>query len=96
MLKILVNVVYALPDRQYCCRIMLWKQSTIEQAIHASDILKLRQEINLQNIKVGIFGQLAKLQDKINYGDRIEIYRSLLIEPREWRRQRTAGVRIRK
>ncbi len=41
--------------------------------------------------KVGIFGQLKKLTDKVENGDRIEIYRSLLIDPKEARRKRATS-----
>ncbi|MEA9392413.1 RnfH family protein [Acerihabitans sp. TG2] len=83
-----VEVVYALPDRQYRHQITLADGSTLEQAIQASGILRQRKDIDLAKNKVGIFSRPAKLADKINDGDRVEIYRPLLIDPKDLRRQR--------
>ncbi len=83
-----VEVVYALPERQYLRRVRLAPGSTLEQAIQASGILAIRHDIDLGKNKVGIFSRPAKLSDGVNDGDRVEIYRPLLIDPKELRRQR--------
>ncbi|VFP86453.1 RnfH family protein [Candidatus Erwinia haradaeae] len=77
MSNILVDVVYALPKKQYIYHVELILDSSVEQAIMASGILELYPEINLQKNKVGIFNQLVKLNDKVYNGDRIEIYRPI-------------------
>ncbi|WP_413721194.1 RnfH family protein [Sodalis sp. RH23] len=83
-----VEVVYALPERQYLRQLVLAAGSTLEQAIQASGLLAIRHDIDLDKNKVGIFSRPAKLSDRLNDGDRVEIYRPLLIDPKELRRQR--------
>ncbi|MFC3394486.1 RnfH family protein [Brenneria rubrifaciens] len=83
-----VDVVYALPERQYLRTLTLEEGSTVEQAIVASGLLELRREIDLQTNKVGIYSRAAKLTDVLNDGDRVEIYRPLIADPKELRRQR--------
>jgi len=85
---IVVEVVYALPDKQYLYTVNVAKGSTVEQAIKASGILELRSDIDLGNNKVGIFSRPVKLNDEVHSGDRVEIYRPLLADPKELRRQR--------
>ena len=86
--KIAVEVVYALPQKQYLQRVTLDEGVTVEQAIQASGLLTLRDDIDLSKNKVGIYSRPAKLQDVVNDGDRVEIYRPLIADPKELRRQR--------
>ncbi|MFG0514961.1 RnfH family protein [Kluyvera intermedia] len=86
--NIVVEVVYALPQKQYLQRVTLEEGSTIEQAIQASGLLALRDDIDLSKNKVGIYSRPAKLQDIVHDGDRVEIYRPLIADPKELRRQR--------
>ena len=88
MPDIAVEVVYALPEKQYRYSVKVAEGSSVEQAIKASGLLELRTDIDLQQNKVGIFSRLVKLQDEVQSGDRIEIYRPLLADPKELRRQR--------
>jgi putative ubiquitin-RnfH superfamily antitoxin RatB of RatAB toxin-antitoxin module len=83
-----VEVVYALPDRQYLKTVRLAQGSSVEQAIAASGLLELRPEIDLKSNKVGIYSRPAKLNDLVNDGDRVEIYRPLIADPKELRRLR--------
>lgn len=86
--KIAVEVAYALPQKQYLQRVTLDEGATVEQAIQASGLLALRDDIDLSKNKVGIYSRPAKLQDVVNDGDRVEIYRPLIADPKELRRQR--------
>ncbi|KAA1176679.1 RnfH family protein [Photorhabdus heterorhabditis] len=83
-----IEVVYALPNRQYLRTVKLAQGATIEQAIVASGLLTLRSDIDLQKNKVGIYSRPAKLTDVLEEGDRVEIYRPLLADPKEMRRKR--------
>jgi putative ubiquitin-RnfH superfamily antitoxin RatB of RatAB toxin-antitoxin module len=83
-----VEVVYALPDKQYLRSITVDEGATVEQAIKASGLLSLRKDIDLNSNKVGIFSRPVKLGDAVQDGDRIEIYRPLIADPKELRRQR--------
>lgn len=86
--KIVVEVAYALPEKQYLQRVTLEEGATIEQAIVASGLLTLRTDIDLTRNKVGIFSRPAKLQDSVQDGDRVEIYRPLTADPKALRRMR--------
>lgn len=88
MPDIAVEVVYALPEKQYLYTVNVEEGTTVEQAIRASGILELRSDIDLASNKVGVFSRPVKLKDQVHSGDRIEIYRPLLADPKELRRQR--------
>ncbi|AJI83179.1 Uncharacterised protein family (UPF0125) [Yersinia enterocolitica] len=88
MSDIRVEVVYALPERQYLRTVSLEAGSTVEEAIKASGLLELRSDIDLTKNKVGVYSRPVKLGDKLNDGDRVEIYRPLIADPKELRRQR--------
>jgi len=86
--KITVEVAYALPEKQYLQRVKLEEGATVEEAIRASGLLELRSDIDLSKNKVGIYSRPVKLTDVLNDGDRVEIYRPLIADPKELRRQR--------
>lgn len=88
MHDIVVEVAYALPDKQYLYSVKVPEGSSVEQAIIASGLLEIRSDISLQQNKVGIFSRPVKLQDEVQSGDRIEIYRPLIADPKDLRRQR--------
>lgn len=86
--EIQVEVIYALPQKQYLRKVKLEEGSTVEQAIVASGLLELRDDIDLRQNKVGIYSRPVKLGDAVQDGDRVEIYRPLIADPKELRRQR--------
>ncbi|WP_411962221.1 RnfH family protein [Escherichia sp. F1] len=86
--KIAVEVAYALPEKQYLQRVTLQEGATVEEAIRASGLLELRTDIDLAKNKVGIYSRPAKLSDIVHDGDRVEIYRPLIADPKGLRRQR--------
>ncbi|KMW73640.1 hypothetical protein TI10_05130 [Photorhabdus luminescens subsp. luminescens] len=88
MSDINIEVVYALPDRQYLRTVKLAQGATVEQAIVASGLLTLRNDIDLQKNKIGVYSRPVKLTDILEEGDRVEIYRPLLADPKEMRRKR--------
>lgn len=92
-----VEVVYALPDTQQLIAIEVEKGTTLEMAIKESGILEQFPEIDLAKNKLGIFGKLKKPDTELRVGDRVEIYRPLIADPKEVRRQRAAeGKAMRK
>ena len=92
-----VEVAYALPDQQVILELDVPVGTTVEQAIKESAVLGAYPEINLEKNKVGIFGKLTKLITELKPGDRVEIYRPLIADPKEVRRQREAeGKRMKK
>lgn len=92
--EITVEVAYALPDEQLIIPIKVQDGITAENAIYASGILKKFPEIDLTVNKVGIFGKLTKLDTVLRHLDRVEIYRPLIADPKEVRKQRAADGKI--
>lgn len=88
MSEICVEVVYALPERQYLRTVKLQEGSSVEQAVKASGLLELHSDIDLKQNKLGIYSRPVKLADTVNDGDRVEIYRPLIADPKELRRIR--------
>lgn len=86
--KLMVEVAYALPEKQYLQRVTLEEGATVEEAIRASGLLELRTDIDLAKNKVGIYSRSVKLTDMVQDGDRVEIYRPLIADPKVLRRQR--------
>ena len=86
--KIVVEVVYAYPERYFLKKLTLKNPITIQNAIVQSGVLEKYTEIDLRQNKVGIFSRLAKLTDMVENGDRIEIYRPLIADPKEIRRKK--------
>lgn len=89
---IVVEVAYARPEEQVIIVLKVPDGTTIETAIKASGLLSRFQEIDLSEAKVGIFGKVCKLDQIVRQGDRIEIYRPLVHDPKEARRQRAAKI----
>jgi len=95
--QISVEVAYARPDTQLILQLSVPVGATIEQAIEQSKILQQFPEIDLSQSKVGIFGKLSKKTTELKAGDRVEIYRPLIADPKEVRRRREAeGKRMKK
>lgn len=95
--KLAVEVAYARADKQEIIAIHINPGATVQQAIEQSGILLKFPEIDLATNKVGIFGKLGKKDAVLKAGDRVEIYRPLLADPKEVRRQREAeGKRMKK
>jgi putative ubiquitin-RnfH superfamily antitoxin RatB of RatAB toxin-antitoxin module len=91
-----VEVAYALPGRQLILKLDVAPDATLEQAIHASGMLEKFPEIDLGVNKVGVFGKLAKLDAVLHAGDRVEIYRPLIADPKEVRKKRAAQGKVMK
>lgn len=88
--EILVEVAYALPQRQLIVELKVPEGTTAEQAVEKSGILQKFPEIDLAENKLGIFGKLTKPDTVLHERDRVEIYRPLIADPKEIRRQRAA------
>lgn len=88
--KIIVEVVYALPEEQTLLAFEIDDASTAEDVINQSGILEQYPEIDLTENKIGLFGKIIKLDQKVREKDRIEIYRPLIADPKEVRKKRAA------
>lgn len=83
-----VEVAYAKPEEQAIVTLQMPESATVEAAIKASGLLERFPEIALSELNAGIFGVACKLDQPVREDDRIEIYRPLLHDPKEARRQR--------
>jgi len=93
----MIEVAYALPDEQKLLSVEVPDGIEIKEAIQLSKILDDYPELELDKLDVGIFGKIAKLNQKIRDRDRIEIYRPLIADPKEVRKRRAAeGKRLKK
>lgn len=95
--KISVEVAYAEPDTQVIIPLTVDEGTTIEQAIKLSGVLERFPTIDLAVNKVGVFSKLGKLDQVLREKDRVEIYRKLIADPKQVRKQRAAqGKKMRK
>jgi hypothetical protein len=90
---IAIEVVYALPARQTLLKLTVSTGTTAGHALLASGILKLHPEIDLVQQRLGIFGQFVGHDHVLAAGDRIEIYRPLVADPKASRHARVAKKR---
>ena len=88
-----VEVAYARPDAQALLTVAVAPGATVGDAIKLSGILRQFPEIDLAVNKVGIFGKPSSLHAPVQGGDRVEIYRALIADPKEARKQRAARDR---
>lgn len=91
-----VEVVYALPEKATVITLNIDDATTVGEAISQSGILEKHPEIDLSRQAVGIFSQIVPLDTVPSDGDRIEIYRPLIADPKEMRRRRAAQMAARK
>jgi len=85
-----VEVAYATPQRQCILKVTGHLGMTVQQAIERSKIVERFPEIDLGNARVGIFGKLTTRDTGLTEGDRVEIYRPLIADPKEARKKRAA------
>jgi len=104
--KILVEVAYGLPEQQFLLNLSVAKDCTAIEAVRLSGIFELcpELEVSLETsletegnaLKLGIFSQSCEHDRQLNAGDRVEIYRPLLMDPKESRKLRAAKMAKRK
>jgi len=94
--QIQVEVVYALHDRQKAVSVQLSEGAAVRDAIERSGLLLEFPEIDLAKNKLGIWNKLAKPDAVLRDKDRVEIYRPLIADPKEVRRQRASEGKVMK
>lgn len=87
-----VEVAYAKPEKQLILALEVEQGTTVFQAAEKSGIVQEFPEIDLENAKMGIFGKAVRnpKEDVLRAGDRVEIYRPLIIDPKQARANRAA------
>ncbi len=95
--KTYIEIAYATPDRQIILELEVDPDTSPRQAVIDSDIDDYFPEIDKQSCDIGIFGKIVKPDHVLENGDRIEIYRPLIADPKQVRKQRAAqGLRTKK
>ncbi len=85
--RIRVEVAFATPEKQVILEIEVEEGCRVEQAIVASGIESHFPGVDMNDAAVGIFSRKASRDDVLQDGDRVEIYRPLLADPKEVRRE---------
>ncbi len=86
----LVEVTYALEKKQTLLELEVDEGTTLKQAVELSGIIDTYPQIDLSKDKTGIFGKIAKLDTVLREKDRVEIYRPLIADPKQVRKERAA------
>ncbi|MDP2561275.1 RnfH family protein [Psychrobium sp. 1_MG-2023] len=86
--QISVLVVYALPQKQKVIELSVDEQLTVAEIIAQSGIEQHFPQEDFTKPKVGVFNRSVKLTDTCRDGDRIEIYRPLIADPKAARLKR--------
>ncbi len=82
-----VSIAYAEPESQFWQDLELNDVATVADAVERSGVLQRFPEIDLSLHKVGIFGKLVPLDTVVAEGDRIEIYRPIVCDPKTVKRR---------
>lgn len=88
--QIHVEVIYALPEEQNLLNVGVEDGIDVEQVILESGVLEQYPELDLETMKVGLFGKITTMKQKVRDKDRVEIYRPLIADPKEVRKKRAA------
>jgi hypothetical protein len=84
-----VEVAYA-PDASEQCVLVFRVVSgcTVREALRSSGVLARYAPLRLEELTVGIYGNLVSLDEVLHHHDRVEIYRSLIADPKKARAER--------
>jgi putative ubiquitin-RnfH superfamily antitoxin RatB of RatAB toxin-antitoxin module len=88
-----VRVVYALPHRQIVVDVTLEQGATVGEAVAKSQLQQRDPQIASEPLTCAVFGRIVPLSEPLRDGDRVDILRPLLVDPKEQRRQLAARTR---
>lgn len=85
-------MVYATAERQILRAVAVQEGTTVRAALGVSGLAQVVAGLDLATCPVGIFGKVVADPERqvVQAGDRLEIYRPLLADPKEIRRLRAA------
>ena len=89
-----VRVVYALPDQQVSVPLEVPSGTTVTEAVTRSKLLERFPETAERPLTCAVFGRTVPLTYELREGDRIEILRPLLIDPKQSRREAAERSRM--
>ena len=93
-----VQVIYALPEQQWVVPVEVPAGTTMRQAVHLSGIAEKLPDVDVMSLPMGMYGHIEKTPESrvLEEGDRIELYRPLLVDPKESRKARVAEAKARR
>jgi len=83
-----VEVVLATPERQVLLTVNVEAGASVADVIASSGLESKFSDLAVADLAVGIWGKRVSRDSAVNAGDRVELYRPLVVDPREARRQR--------
>lgn len=92
--EIRIEVAYAREDEQLILPLVAGRGITAREAIEQSGILRHFPQIDLSVNNIGVFGKAIKLDQVLMPGDRVEIYRPLIADPKAARKKRAAQGKV--
>lgn len=87
-----VEVVYALPQQQHRVHLELTEGAVVADALIAVARMEPFRSLPLETLTLAVYGDIVQRNQVLNPGDRVEILRPLLVDPKEARRRRAAGL----
>jgi putative ubiquitin-RnfH superfamily antitoxin RatB of RatAB toxin-antitoxin module len=91
---IAIEVAYALPDKQRIIKLDVPEGTTVMQAVIMSQMDSIFEDLTLsEDLKLGVWGKPVTADRALVAGERVEIYRPLLVDPKEVRRARAARAK---
>jgi putative ubiquitin-RnfH superfamily antitoxin RatB of RatAB toxin-antitoxin module len=91
-----VEVVFALPERYWSVHLELAGGATVAEALTLSGIESLVPSMEIDPARLAIFSRPAQMSTRLHDGDRLEILRPLLADPKQSRRERAVVASPRK
>lgn len=91
-----IEVAYALPTKQQIVTVDVAVGTSALDAVKQSTITKVFPDIDVKNMKMGVFGKSIKANYELKAGDRIEIYRPLISDPKATRKARADKAKAKK
>jgi putative ubiquitin-RnfH superfamily antitoxin RatB of RatAB toxin-antitoxin module len=86
-----IEIVCVTPGEQVLIPLEVPSGTTAGEAVERSQILRRFPELDLAGVKLGVFGRVVPAATVLGDGDRVEIYRPLLADPKQARRRRASG-----
>ncbi len=86
-----VEVVYALPERQWLIALEVDDDTTVADALRSSGLIEQQPMLAGRRLTLGVFGRIVAPEERLRHGDRVEVYRELQADPKETRRRLAAA-----
>ena len=94
MSRISVLVVMALPGKSLSVSLSLEENADVASALAIAEKDPLFSRVKFKDFAIGIYGELCELSHKLSDGDRIELYRPIMEDPKEQRRKRAINQQV--